>query len=191
MALLATQHPPPVRRCPRILNLRHIHACWLIPLVLADGQIRGIVAFQDSRWFGGGDQVSENMTSGWIGVIRISGSRACALMESESQCRCEGSTGVDPFRRDACGSGPVFHSGPPRAAWPAWRGNRNRRCAAERAAGRHSGAESHVRHPRRDRARGGATVSVWRLSKQVRRGLRGDPSGGPNTPAPAVYSQIH
>ena len=90
------------------------------------------MAFQDSRWFGGGDQVSENMTSGWIGVIRISGSRACALMESESQCRCEGSTGVDPFRRDACRSGPVFHSDPPRAAWPAWRGNRNRRAGARR-----------------------------------------------------------
>ena len=139
MAPLGTQHPPPVQRCPRILNLHHIHACLLIPLVLADDQIRAIVAFQDSRWCGGGDQVSENMTSGWIGVIRISGSRACALMESESQCRCEGSSGVDPFRRDACRSGPAPHSGPPRAAWPAWRGNRNHRCAAERAAGRHRG----------------------------------------------------
>ena len=134
----------------------------------------------------------ENMTSGWIGVIRISSSRACALMESESQCRCEGSTGVDPFRRDACRSWPAPHSGPPRAAWPAWRGNRNRRCAAERAAGRHRGLAGLRRtcgirgetgHEGVQRFPFGGYSSRWVL--------RGDPSGGPNTPAPAVYSQIH
>ena len=38
---------------------------------------------------------------------------------------------------------------------------------------------------------GGATVSGRRLSKQAPTVLRGDPSGGPNTPAPAVDSRIH
>ena len=57
-------------------------------------------------------------------------------MGSESHGRCEGSTGADPFRLDARQSGPAPRSGPPRTACPAWRANRDRRCAAERAAGR-------------------------------------------------------
>ena len=125
------------------------------------------------------------MTSGWIGVIRISSSRACALMGSESQCQCEGSTGVDPFRRDACRSDPAPRSDPPRAACPAWRGNRDRRCAAERAAGRHRDLAGLRRTCGIVRETGHEGVQRFPLGDYPsRRVLRGDPSGSRTLPRP-------
>ena len=53
-------------------------------------------------------------------------------MGSESQCRCEGSTGAAPFGRDACRSGPAPRSDPPCAACPASRGNNDQRGIAWR-----------------------------------------------------------
>ena len=77
---------------------------------------------------------------------------------------------------------------------PAFGGDRDRWNATERVAGRRRDlAELRRTYGIRGETgyKEGATVSGQRLSKQARRVLRGDPSGGSNTPAPAVDSQNH